>query len=417
MTKYLILIPILLIPTYIFRFTVFTIPTNVFEISLLLSGLVFIIIWLSNYLSDKAIKCNFGYPATYLLILAVAISIYFSADKSVALGIFKGWFIVPIILYLLVINFYPKERTKDLSLAIFIPLMIVSGWATLQKLGVISTLFYQIGDPGFSDYLSRFRAFGPFESPNYLAMFIVPSIFLSLPIFGYLKGATNKLLLSTLYILPLYALYASHSLGGLLAFGFASIVFFAFQTAKIHRLKILNSSWKMTGLVFVLLAVAAVFALTFSSIGSETYSRSLRVDIYRYAWDLVKNHPIFGIGLGQFQEAVRAISFDNLGFQLYGLSYALHPHNLFLSYWLSLGALGLTAFIILIINFFARLGRSKSDVTLSAGLFAAMTAILIHGLIDTTYFKNDLSAIFWLIMALSLLLKTKKKRSKEIGTN
>jgi uncharacterized membrane protein len=88
-----------------------------------------------------------------------------------------------------------------------------------------------------------------------------------------------------------------------------------------------------------------------------------------------------------------------------------------LSYWLSLGVFGLAAFIILIINFFVRLGRSKSDVTLSAGLFAAMTAILIHGIIDTTYFKNDLSAIFWLIMALSLLLETKKKRSKEIGTN
>ncbi|MDD3086823.1 MAG: O-antigen ligase family protein [Patescibacteria group bacterium] len=417
MIKYLVLVPILLIPTYIFRFTIFSIPTNVFEFSVLLAGLTFLIVWLSNYLSGKAVKCNFGYLATYLLILAAAISIYFSADKSTALGILKGWFIVPVILYLLVINYYPKERTKDLSLAIFIPLMIVSIWATLQKIGVISTLFYQVGDPGFADYLSRFRAFGPFESPNYLAMFVVPSIFLSLPIFGYFKGATNKLLLSTLYIFPLYALYASHSLGGLLAFGFASIVYFAFQTAKIHRLKILNSSWKMTGLVLALIVVAAIFALTFSSIGSETYSRSMRIDIYRYAWDLAKNHPIFGIGLGQFQAAARAISLDNLGFQLYGLSYALHPHNLFLSYWLSLGILGLAAFIILIINFFVRLGRSKSDVALSAGLFAAMTAILIHGLIDTTYFKNDLSAIFWLIMALSLLLEIKKKRSKEIGTN
>jgi putative inorganic carbon (hco3(-)) transporter len=417
MIKYLVLIPVLLIPTYIFRFTIFGIPSNVFEVSVLVSGLVLFIIWFSNRLSGKAVKCNFGYSATYFLLLAAVISIYFSADKNAALGILKGWFIIPIILYLLTINYYPKDRLKDVSLAVFISLMLVSVWATLQKMGVISTLFYQIGDPGFVDYLSRFRAFGPFESPNYLAMFIVPSVFLSLPIFGYLKGTTNKLLLSALYILPLYALYASHSLGGLLAFGFASIVFFAFQTAKIHRLKILNSSWKITGIVFALVAVAAVFAFVFSSIGLETYSRSLRIDIYHYAWRLAISHPIFGIGLGQFQDATRAISFDNLGFQLYGLSYALHPHNLYLNYWLSLGLLGTISFFALLINFFSRLRRSVSDAALSAGLFAAMSAVLVHGLMDTTYFKNDLSAIFWLMLAVSLLLETKKIRSKEIGTN
>ena len=89
MIKYLVLVPILLIPTYIFRFTIFSIPTNVFEFSVLLAGLTFLIVWLSNYLSGKAVKCNFGYLATYLLILAAAISIYFSADKSTALGILK----------------------------------------------------------------------------------------------------------------------------------------------------------------------------------------------------------------------------------------------------------------------------------------------------------------------------------------
>lgn len=411
--KYLLLAPVVLIPTYIFRFQLLGIPTNVFEISVLIAGLALFVDWLVKYFTNRAVKCNFGYPLVYAVLFFAVIGVYFSADKNVALGILKGWFLLPAILYLLIINYFPKDRLKSISLAVFVSLMIISAWAALQKLGIISTLFYQVGDVGFIDYLSRFRAFGPFESPNYLAMFIVPATFISLPIFGYFKSATDKTLIASLYILPLYALYASHSLGGLLAFGFASIAFISFNTAKSHRLKILNSGWKMAGMVTLLVLVAAAFAYIFSSIGSETYSRSMRVDIYRYSWQLIRENPVFGIGLGQFQSMVEAISIDNLGFQLYGLSYALHPHNLFLNLWLSLGILGLISFIFLVVSFFQRLGRSRGNVLLSAGLFAAMTAILVHGLIDTTYFKNDLSTIFWLILALSLLIEVKSVRNSK----
>jgi len=31
-------------------------------------------------------------------------------------------------------------------------------------------------------------------------------------------------------------------------------------------------------------------------------------------------------------------------------------------------------------------------------------AILVHGIVDTTYFKNDLSAIFWIILAMSVII-------------
>jgi hypothetical protein len=35
---------------------------------------------------------------------------------------------------------------------------------------------------------------------------------------------------------------------------------------------------------------------------------------------------------------------------------------------------------------------------------AAMTAILVHGLVDTPYFKNDLAMMFWLILIIPWLL-------------
>ncbi len=37
---------------------------------------------------------------------------------------------------------------------------------------------------------------------------------------------------------------------------------------------------------------------------------------------------------------------------------------------------------------------------------AAMVAVLIHGLVDTTYFKNDLALLFWLVVTAALFSST-----------
>lgn len=406
MTQILVLVSLFLLPTYIFRFSVLGIPTNIFEIAIGITTLVFIVERLvgSRLRGNDLKKFQVGFWPTYILLMAAVISIAVASDKTVALGILKGWFLLPAILYLVIINTFDKKNLRLLTIPLFISLILVSLWAVLQKLGVISTLFYQVGDPGFTDYLERFRAFGPFESPNYLAMFVVPLMFVTLPISGFLRNITDKILVLAFYIVPLFALYASHSLGGLLAFGFGLISLLAVLLAKTHRAKLVNSGAKITALAIGLFAVAIGFALIFSSISHDTYSNTIRVDIYHYSVALIQAHPILGVGLGEFQKSVGQISISNAGFQLYGLSYALHPHNLFLSFWINLGLLGLLAFLYLLGTFFWQLGRRGGDILAIASAFAAMVAIVVHGLVDTTYFKNDLSAIFWLLLAVAIII-------------
>ena len=427
MTQIMVLISLFLIPAYIFRFSIFGIPTNVFEISVLITFICFIVSWirnrdpspepalsLSNGLGMTArTRVKFGYIAAYFILIFAAISIFVAADRTRALGIFKGWFLVPAILYFIIINTFDRQKIRRITIPLFTSLILVSIWATLQKLGVISTLFYQVGDSGFADYITRFRAFGPFESPNYLAMYLVPMMFITLPIFAYPKRITDKIFIVVLYLLPLYALYASHSLGGLLAFGFGAISILAFGLAKFYKAKIVNSGGRVTLLAVALVVVAVGFAIIFSSVGQETFSRSIRIDIYHYSIDLAKSHPIAGIGLGEFQQSVEKISASNLGFQLYGLSYALHPHNIFLAFWLYLGLFGFLSFLYLLGSFFWNLAKRGGDILFLSALFAAMVAIIIHGLVDTTYFKNDLSAIFWLILALGLIVGTKKNAEEK----
>jgi len=74
------------------------------------------------------------------------------------------------------------------------------------------------------------------------------------------------------------------------------------------------------------------------------------------------------------------------------------PHNIFLAFWLQAGLLGLVGFFWLLISFFKKIEPKQ---ILSSILIGTMIYILIHGMVDTTYWKNDLSIIFWLIISIA----------------
>jgi O-antigen ligase len=111
---------------------------------------------------------------------------------------------------------------------------------------------------------------------------------------------------------------------------------------------------------------------------------------------MLRDHPLLGVGL------------DNFAY-LYGQSYLRagavaepnlsHPHNWVLNVWLELGLLGLIAFVWLVVRFWTTASSSKG--WLAAGAMGAMADMLVHGLIDNSYFLVDLAFIFWLIFALS----------------
>ena len=413
MTYILVYFCLFLIPSYIFRFSLFGVKTNFFELAILVTFLVFIIEKLISIFQKKSNKFQFGYLFAYIFLLFAVVSVYFSADKIHALGILKGWFFAPALLYLIIINTFDQQKRRLIPFFCFFSVVLVSIWAIMQRTGQVSTLFYQVGDSGFDNYLnfSSIRSFGPFESPNYLAMFLVPMMFLSLPMLDLYKRKLDRLVVVSLFIFPLLALYFSHSLGGLLAFGAGLLTYFAIRLTKEKRSKVDKSRLKIATYVLILLFLISGFVGIFSSIKTETYSNNIRRDIYDYSLQLAKKNPVFGVGLGDFQTQVAKISADNAGFQLWGLNYAIHPHNLLLALWLNLGLGGLIAFAILLICLIKSLNLQSSKDRFAPALYASTIAILVHGFFDTTYFKNDLSMIFWLILALSLIRDKEKNEN------
>jgi len=125
-------------------------------------------------------------------------------------------------------------------------------------------------------------------------------------------------------------------------------------------------------------------------------SLEARLLIWQKAIEIFKKSPILGIGPGTFENY----------FPPYPIWGVPQPHNIFLAFLLQTGIIGFAGFILILIWFFKNAFR-KVRKNLLAEIFildllliSVMTYILTHGLVDTTYWKNDLSAIFWFLIAL-----------------
>lgn len=392
----LLKLTIFLIPFYFFRFSIFGIRTNVFEVAVLVCLILSAL--------GGSLKCHLDlkkrwliYLGGFLILVGLLTGFLRSADHLSALGQIKGWFVVPGIFGWLVYQETKKIEWHRLLVPLYWSMIVVSVWAILQKFGVISTLFYQVGDAGFSDYLNSgsIRAFGPFESPNYLAMFLVPVLLLVLPLYDAVKDRKSKISFSLSLILPILAIIFADSRAGILSLGIGAVLFLVFQAKSLSKLKFRIPA-------MLILAVVAVWLIS----GNHAGSNDARLQIYSYAWQLVSHNWFLGIGLADFQAQVGNLAkiANNQSFILYTLQYAIHPHNLYLALWLNLGISGLAGFFLLIIGWYRKVLKLISKYA-GAAVIVSMLTILIHGIFDTSYLKNDLSAIFWLIFFLGLYLR------------
>ncbi len=160
-----------------------------------------------------------------------------------------------------------------------------------------------------------------------------------------------------------------------------------------------------------LLLLALVTSLGTERLSLTAASGGIRLQTWASALAMLRDHP-FGIGLDQFGQ--RYPSYIAAELRESSEIYTSHPHNLLLDLALRMGPLGLIAVTWLSVRFYrgawSRV-RTASDEArrhqvapvLLAGAGAAMTASLVHGLVDQFYFWPDLAYSFWLLIALERL--------------
>jgi O-antigen ligase len=139
-------------------------------------------------------------------------------------------------------------------------------------------------------------------------------------------------------------------------------------------------------------------------------STFFRLELWRSSLALIREHPWFGVGPGNFLDAYRTRYVLPFAWQEFNLE---HPHNVYLDHWTRLGLLGLLAGVVIQVTFFKSVNQRVSEsanqhalriggagVSLALGLMGSMAAFLAHGLVDNTLFFPDLALGFFLTLGL-----------------
>jgi len=136
-------------------------------------------------------------------------------------------------------------------------------------------------------------------------------------------------------------------------------------------------------------------------------SSHVRLQVWQTALLMIQQHWLTGIGLGLFEQ--RYLEFASQIFHPPIELIMLHSHNIFLQFWVNLGIIGLVGFVWLLAVWFKLiwpLVRERNMIAIT--VVVAMITLLAHGMLDVAYWKNDLSALFWIIFALGVMVYGQK---------
>ena len=393
----LFLLTVFCLPLYLIRLKFFGLPTNILELLAALTVVIWGIknrksLWENLFLLPKILLIGLG-----LILLGLLLSLFFNNSYATGFGILKSWFIIPLLFSFALYSALQKEN--------FLEKIYASLYFSSVLVGLIA-IIYKIA--GAVTYDNRLQAF--YSSPNYLAMYLAPGLFFGIYfLIKYKSQNSLKYFFLNLFFLIclITPLYFTYSYGAWLAV-FMSILVVAL-------LSLSNKKFIFVAIIFATVFSALIFQTNtekFSGIFSERSSMVSRVTIWKSSLLMLKENPWLGIGPGNFQN-------NYLEFQKYFppyLEWAVpQPHNIFLAFWLQTGLLGFAGFLLLLYFVFKNLWtifKNKKDAFLVAPVFMFFIYFVLHGLIDTPFWKNDFSVIFWTCIAIVPFLLFAKQSSK-----
>lgn len=385
-TRWGLFLILFLLPAYLTRGEIFSVPTTFLELSIYFVFLV----WLFKAVFYKNLikKVRRAYRVIHPFLIPIALffgaailATVISPDKRLSLGVLKGWFLDPLLVLILFLDLVRRKREiKAVVLTLFLSASYVAIYGLYEYI-------FRVG----LDSDGRLNSF--FVPANYVAMYLAPILVLSLIFWKRINSKFLLIINYSLLITIFLALYFTKSYGGWLGL-LGALVFLWF------RIKIPRKRLKYLLIFAVLVILLSIGESQSPKFGrlldfSTRTSSSTRAEIWQTSLLIIKEHPFWGVGLGNFEasyrEYVPRVAFPPLEWLV------VKPHNLYLALWIEMGILGLASFIWLIIIFFKQ-GWRKRDNPIVKYALAAMIALLVHGLVDTPYFKNDLSVLFWVIV-------------------
>gem|GEM_PF-1211409 len=398
LTKLLILANIFLLQSYVIRFNILAYPSNLQEILIFALGLVFTVKILAEKRFWQTIKNlrKHWIITTFIILSTISILTTDIIQYTHFMRHLKFIFFGAVLAFIFLENF-TEEREQKKGIYIM-------GLGAVA-IGIFSLIYNILGYGATIDL----RLAGPFESAVILSYYLTPFfIYFSIQFFEDIKKKHNLLLAIILGLL----IVLTRSMGSIVG-AFIVLVIYLFKKSSLDILK--NRASKLALIIATILILSSAFYIKIlPAFESTNTSLGEREQIWKTSAYLLKEPTtiIWGLGLGQFEEYYRTKSTEVLGHAPLDFNNP-HPHNIFFLFIFEYGLLGLFFIIVCIWRTIKLIKNSIDTSELKIVVAFLLLYFFLHGIIDSPFFKNDMTFLMILFLEIALKRKSKMVGAKE----
>ena len=366
----------------VFRIHIRAFPTTLLEV--LLVPAILVGLWAGW--GQLPWRNPYTLPAAILLVGAT-LNTYFTPNVQAALGIWKAYFVEPLLASVVIAWLaQERERVRLLLAGLAVAGLIVA----IANLANFAEALIQHVNVAHAPPVALYR------TANAIPLFLVPLDAFALAIALYSDDRRERILAAAFFAITGLAVLASLSRAG-----WAGFAVMAVAIALFHPRRRLVALPIAVGIVLALLIPATRRRiLTEFDLSSPDNTITLRLSLWQSTLNMLAHRPFFGGGLAGFRTSL-------VPYQVRTYSETqVYPHNVFLTFWSETGLVGLAGFVWTALQVFRTALRGLRSGpwarAVSIGLLGAIIAITVHGQFDVPYFKNDLAVEFWALLGIQL---------------
>lgn len=306
----------------------------------------------------------------------------------------------------LLISINSAVKTKDdfnkILTSIAINAALICLWGIIQY-KFFGTVRREWVDADVSSQISA-RAYSVFMNPNVFAEYIVLVVPLIVSLFWTHKDGFKKFVFLGVVGLLMLSLLLTFSRGGILSVGISALTFLFFLYRPLLALSI---PFGLLGMSFLPENIRnRILSIT----NVKDSSASYRFKIWQITKDVVKDHPVAGVGFGHkpfkqtFERYIRSMPI-------------FHAHNTYLEVMAEGGATGFITFLFVVIISLIETLRiiykttDRNVKAFACGLVASIVGILAHGMFEDIIYINRIILLIWIILGLTMALKNINKKT------
>lgn len=393
------------LPLYAVRWSYGPLPTTLLETLVLATIALYLVATIRALLAvssarDTAIRALLAGSrrapniAIALLLLSGVISVFVATDHRAALGLYRAYFVEPVVLFYVASDLLRRRadfRTLLMGLGIGTSIFAVMNVVVFAAAAFQNTIHF--GAPPSAIYTSS----------NAVAMFLEPPAAFAIGLVLFADERRDRLMALAWALILAVAFVLTFSRGGYLALAIFGVLTVIKVRPDLRRpLLVVGIVAAAAVLLTVVVASTTPLMKTRFSYVALNYTLQTRAAIFTATLGIIAAHPILGVGLGGYV------------YNLHGFP-EIYPHDVYMTFWVELGVLGLLAFLYVFVRLGVSAWRALSlasgfEKALLWGVVGTVVTWAVHGIVDSPYWKNDMAVEFWLVVAIAVAVTRKSAK-------